>query len=137
MCCKQLPLTAVRRSGAAAQVAAAVGWLSRGSWAGVRGPCPHRSRFGSETRSKVYPAINCVETAGSGVQGVSVCSGGAGEVVESGDAEHCGGDALAAQDFPGVHPCERVLDSGADLPVGGVVRFLPSHEVFPWGGGVG
>lgn len=70
------------------------------------------------------------------MQGVSVCSGGAGEVVESGDAEHCGGDALAAQaavaqDFPGFHPCERVLDSGADLPVGGVVRFLPGHEVFP------
>ncbi len=50
-----------------------------------------------------------------------------------GDAEHGMMDAVAfeaavAEDFPGLHAGEDVLDSGADLLVGLVVFLFPVQE---------
>lgn len=58
---------------------------------------------------------------------------GEGEVVQAGDAEHgvvyaVAFEAAVAQDLPGFHPGEGVLDAGADLAVGGVVFLFPGRE---------
>jgi hypothetical protein len=58
-----------------------------------------------------------------------------GEVVHARDAEHGVVDAVTfeatvAEDLPGLHPGEDVLDSGADLLVGLVVGFLPAGQSF-------
>src|SRR4051794_35272029 len=60
---------------------------------------------------------------------------GEGEVVHPGDAEHGVVDAVpfepaVAEDLPRLHPGEDVLNAGADLLVGLVVRFLPVGQVF-------
>lgn len=52
------------------------------------------------------------------------------EVVEAGDSEHGVVDAIAseaavAEDLPGLHAGEDVLDAGADLFVGRVVGLFP------------
>lgn len=59
-------------------------------------------------------------------------SGGAGEVVEAGDAAHRDRDAFAlqaavAEDLPGLHSCEGVLDAGSDLSVRGVELGFPGR----------
>jgi hypothetical protein len=59
---------------------------------------------------------------------------GEGEVVHPGDTEHGMVDAVAfeaavAEDLPGLHAGEDVLDTGADLLVGLVVFFLSSPGV--------
>jgi hypothetical protein len=56
-----------------------------------------------------------------------------GEVVQPGDAEHGGVNAVAFQtavtkDLPCLHPREDVLDAGPDLAVGGVVLLFPSWQ---------
>src|SRR6478752_7165591 len=61
------------------------------------------------------------------------CLSGEGEVVHSGDAEHGVVDSVAfeaavAEDLPGLHPGEGVLDAGPDLLVGLVVFLLPVRE---------
>lgn len=58
---------------------------------------------------------------------------GEGEVVHPGDAEHGVVDTVAfeaavAEDFPGLHSGEDVLDASADLPVGPVVFLFPIRE---------
>ena len=58
---------------------------------------------------------------------------GAGEVVYLGDAEHGSVDAVAleaavAEELPGLHAGEDVLDPGADLLVGLVVFLCPGRE---------
>lgn len=58
---------------------------------------------------------------------------GEGEVVHPGDAEYGVVDAVAfeaaaAEDLPGLHPGENMLDPGADLLVGLVVLLLPGRE---------
>jgi hypothetical protein len=67
-------------------------------------------------------------------------SPGEGEVVQTGDAEHGVVDAVAfepavAEDLPGLHAGEGVLDAGPDLAVGGVlapwIRQLPSDPPRP------
>jgi hypothetical protein len=50
--------------------------------------------------------------------------------VQAGDSAHRVMDAVAlqaavAEDLPGLHAGEGVLDTGADLAVGSVVLFLP------------
>src|SRR5881398_2730437 len=60
-------------------------------------------------------------------------SPGEGEVVQSGDAEHGVVDAVAleaavAEDLPGLHAGEGVLDAGADFAVGGVVFLFRVRE---------
>jgi hypothetical protein len=52
------------------------------------------------------------------------------EVVQADDSAHRVMDAVAlqaavAEDLPGLHAGEGVLDTGADLAVGSVVLFLP------------
>lgn len=56
-----------------------------------------------------------------------------GEVVHPGDAEHGVVDAVTfeaavAEDLPGLHPGEGVLDAGPDLLVRAVVLFFPVRE---------
>src|SRR5690349_22177496 len=58
---------------------------------------------------------------------------GEGEVVHPGDAEHGVVDAVVfeaavAEDLPGLHAGEDVLDPGPDLLVGLVVNFFPGRE---------
>lgn len=58
---------------------------------------------------------------------------GEGEVVHPGDAEHGVVDAFAleaavAEDLPGLHAGEDVLDPGPDLLVGLVVFLLPVRQ---------
>jgi hypothetical protein len=57
------------------------------------------------------------------------------EVVQAGDAEHGVVDAVAfeaavAEDLPGLHAGEDVLDAGADLLVGLVVGLFPVGQFF-------
>ncbi|GAA2628769.1 hypothetical protein GCM10009863_50000 [Streptomyces axinellae] len=57
-------------------------------------------------------------------------SPGEGEVVQAGNAEYRVVDAVTfeaavAEDFPGLHAGEGVLDAGADLAVRGVVFLFP------------
>lgn len=61
-------------------------------------------------------------------------SPGDGEVVQAADAEHCVVDAVTleaavAEDLPGLHTGEGVLDAGANLAVGGVVFLFPGLEL--------
>lgn len=56
-----------------------------------------------------------------------------GEVVQPGDAEHGGVNAVAFQaavtkDLPCLHPLDDVLDAGPDLAVGGIVLLFPSWQ---------
>lgn len=56
-----------------------------------------------------------------------------GEVVQPGDAEHGGVNAVAFQaavtkDLPCLHPLDDVLDTGPDLAVGGIVLLFPSWQ---------
>ncbi|GGV83968.1 hypothetical protein GCM10015535_28090 [Streptomyces gelaticus] len=56
-----------------------------------------------------------------------------GEAVQAGEAEHGVVHAIAleaaiAEDLPGLHAGEGVLDAGADLAVGGVVLLFPCGE---------
>lgn len=58
---------------------------------------------------------------------------GEGEVVHAGDAKHGVMDAVAlqaavAEDLPGLHAGEDVLDAGSDLLVGLVVFLFPVRE---------
>jgi hypothetical protein len=67
---------------------------------------------------------------------------GEGEVVHPGNAEHSVVDsvtfeAAVAEDLPGLHAREDVLDAGADLFVGLVVCFLPVRKVFAFASAVG
>ena len=53
--------------------------------------------------------------------------------MQAGDAEHGVVDAVAlesavAEDLPGIHAGEGVLDAGPDLAVGGVVFLFPGGE---------
>jgi len=64
------------------------------------------------------------------------------EVVQPGDAEDGAVDAVAietavTQDLPGLHAGEDVLDAGADLLVGLVVRLLPVGQFFALAAPVG
>src|SRR5882757_1316850 len=57
------------------------------------------------------------------------------EVVQAGDSEHGVVHAVAlqsavAEDLPGLHPGEDVLDAGPDLLVGSVVFLLPVGQFF-------
>src|SRR6478735_12379405 len=59
---------------------------------------------------------------------------GEGEVVHAGDAKHGVMDAVAlesavAEDLPGLHAGEDVLDAGPDLLVGLVVFLFPTREL--------
>jgi hypothetical protein len=61
------------------------------------------------------------------------------EVVQSDDAEHGVADpvsfeAAVAEDLPGLHAGEGVLDAGADLLVGLVVGLLPLGQLFAFAG---
>lgn len=63
----------------------------------------------------------------------AVRSPSVGEVVQSGNAAYRVVDAIAletaiAQDLPGLHPSEGMLDPSADLAVGGVVFFFPVRQ---------
>lgn len=63
----------------------------------------------------------------------AVALSGEGEVVQACDAEHGVMDAVAfetavAEDLPGLHAGEGVLDVGADAAVGGVVSVFPVGE---------
>jgi hypothetical protein len=56
-----------------------------------------------------------------------------GEVVQPGDAEHGGVNAVAFQaavtkDLPCLHPLDDVLDASPDLAVGGIVLLFPSWQ---------
>ncbi|GAA3499084.1 hypothetical protein GCM10019016_061870 [Streptomyces prasinosporus] len=58
---------------------------------------------------------------------------GESEVVQAGDAEHGVVDAVAfeaavAEDLPGLHAGEDVLDAGADLLVGLDVFIFPGRQ---------
>lgn len=60
---------------------------------------------------------------------------GEDEVVHPVDAAHGVVDAVAfeaavAEDLPGLHPGEDVLNAGTDLLVGLVVRLLPLGQLF-------
>ncbi len=57
---------------------------------------------------------------------------GEGEVVQTGDAEHRMVHAVAletavAEDVPGLHPGEGVLDAGADLAVERIAFLFPGR----------
>ena len=64
------------------------------------------------------------------------------EVVQVGDAEHVVVDSVAfesavAEDLPGLHAGEDVLDAGADLLAGLVVFLFPVRKVFSLASAVG
>lgn len=92
----------------------------------------------------VWPALRAVPQlifdGGSGVPPIGGRSGlrGLEEVVEVGDAEHGVMDAIAleatvAQDLPGLHPGEDMLDTGANLLVLTVVLGLPLGQLAAFG----
>ena len=73
------------------------------------------------------------ESLGRGWPQWPVGLSGEGEVVHPCDAEHGVVDAIAlqaavAEDLPGLHAGEDVLDAGADLLVGLVVLLFPVRE---------
>ena len=84
--------------------------------------------------AKACPAIDLWSTVGCFAEtGLSLLLGPE-EVVQAGDAEHgvvnsVALEAAVAQDLPGLHAREDVLDAGSDLLVGAVVFTLPVAQV--------